>query len=73
MAWGAAMVRVLSGRRVLAALATAFSMDLAGPSWAVEPKPSLAEPALPPDGKEIAFASGGDIWSVLSNGARPTS
>lgn len=28
------------------------------------PMPSLAEPALSPDGREIAFASGGDIWTV---------
>ncbi|MFT4114628.1 LpqB family beta-propeller domain-containing protein, partial [Silvibacterium sp.] len=30
--------------------------------------PSLAEPALSPDGKEIAFASGGDIWTVPAEG-----
>ena len=30
--------------------------------------PSLAEPALSPDGHEIAFASGGDIWTVPSEG-----
>lgn len=30
--------------------------------------PSLATPALSPDGKEIAFASGGDIWAVPANG-----
>ena len=31
-------------------------------------KPSLATPALSPDGKEIAFASGGDIWTVPVGG-----
>jgi Tol biopolymer transport system component len=32
------------------------------------PLPSLAEPALSPDGHEIAFASGGDIWTVPASG-----
>ncbi len=31
-------------------------------------KPSLATPAISPDGREIAFASGGDIWTVPANG-----
>lgn len=30
--------------------------------------PSFAEPALSPDRSEIAFVSGGDIWSVPSSG-----
>src|SRR5215813_2616482 len=30
--------------------------------------PALSEPALSPDGKEIAFVSGGDIWVVPSSG-----
>jgi Tol biopolymer transport system component/C-terminal processing protease CtpA/Prc len=32
------------------------------------PLPSLAEPSLSPDGSEIAFASGGDIWTVPAAG-----
>src|SRR5438045_2937135 len=28
------------------------------------PRPSLAEPSLSPDSREIVFASGGDIWSA---------
>jgi tricorn protease len=35
---------------------------------AVDPKPYLGEPALSPDGGEIAFISGGDIWTVPSRG-----
>jgi tricorn protease len=30
--------------------------------------PSLAEPSLSPDGREIAFVSGGDIWTVPAEG-----
>lgn len=30
--------------------------------------PALSEPALSPDGREIAFVSGGDIWTVPSTG-----
>lgn len=30
--------------------------------------PSLAEPGISPDGAEIAFVSGGDIWTVPSTG-----
>ncbi len=32
------------------------------------PRPSLAQPALSPDGKEIAFVSGSDIWTVPAGG-----
>lgn len=32
------------------------------------PLPSLAQPSLSPDGKEIAFVSGGDIWTVPAAG-----
>ncbi len=38
------------------------------PALAQTAKPSLQTPALSPDGKEIAFASGGDIWTAPSAG-----
>src|SRR5215471_19662130 len=31
-------------------------------------RPAFAEPAIAPDGSEIAFVSGGDIWTVPSAG-----
>ena len=34
----------------------------------VDARPVLAEPSLSPDGSEIAFVSGGDIWTVPSAG-----
>ena len=42
-------------------------------SAAAQPAPSKAqayftEPALSPDGSEIAFVSGGDIWTAPANG-----
>jgi Tol biopolymer transport system component/C-terminal processing protease CtpA/Prc len=41
---------------------------LAPAAAAQEPRPSFAEPSLSPDGREIAFASGGDIWTVPAAG-----
>ena len=35
---------------------------------AAAPRPTLAEPSLSPDGAEIAFVSGGDIWTVPAAG-----
>ncbi len=32
------------------------------------PRPSLSQPAISPDGKEIAFVSGSDIWTVPAAG-----
>lgn len=31
-------------------------------------RPSLSQPSLSPDGKEIAFVSGGDLWTVPAGG-----
>ena len=40
------------------------------PAIAQVPKatPALAEPAISPDAREIAFVSGGDIWTVPAAG-----
>src|SRR5204863_10176824 len=42
--------------------------DQAGVAETAEAKPSFAEPALSPDRSEIAFVSGGDIWTVPAAG-----
>ena len=34
------------------------------------PQPAFAEPGIAPDGSEIAFVSGGDIWTVPSAGGQ---
>ena len=44
-------------------LASAVSLGAQAPA-----RPSFADPSLSPDGKEIAFASGGDIWTVPAAG-----
>src|SRR5882762_10961940 len=36
--------------------------------FAVDPKPYFGEPSVSPDGSEIAFVSGGDIWTVAATG-----
>ena len=33
-----------------------------------EPRPSFAEPGISPDGREIAFVSAGDVWTVPTQG-----
>ena len=38
------------------------------PAAAQEALPSLYQPAPSPDGSEIAFVSGGDIWTVPADG-----
>lgn len=49
-------------------LALLAIVALAGAQAAAAPRPTLAEPALSPDGAEIAFVSGGDIWTVPAAG-----
>ena len=55
----------------LAALATLSSFGSLSQSSHVAPSPSrtaLSEPAISPDHREIAFVSGGDIWTVPASG-----
>ena len=66
MALGGGRMRLKAWASVsvlVAALGLAGAVGAAAPS-----APSFAEPALSPDGAEIAFASGGDIWTVPAQG-----
>lgn len=54
--------RVFTAATALAAAAFLSAQALAAP------RPTLAEPSLSPDNAEIAFVSGGDIWTVPAAG-----
>jgi tricorn protease len=54
-------------RPALFALLCVFSIAAAAQSTP-SPKPSFATPALSPDGTELAFASGGDLWIAPATG-----
>jgi tricorn protease len=45
-----------------------FAIAAVGTLHAQSARPTLIEPSLSPDGREIAFASGGDVWTVASGG-----
>jgi Tol biopolymer transport system component len=56
-------------RRTLARLAALLlAPALAHAQEAPAPLPSYAEPSLSPDAQEIAFVSGGDVWTVPAAG-----
>jgi Tol biopolymer transport system component len=52
----------------LALLAATTSIDAQRAAPPVEPLPSFGEPSISPDRGEIAFVSGGDIWTVPTAG-----
>jgi Tol biopolymer transport system component len=49
-------------------LGLAAALNAAAPAPTVTPRLAYAEPAIAPDGSEIAFVSGGDIWTVPAAG-----
>lgn len=53
---------------LLSLTASAASVARAQVSTAVTARRALAQPTLSPDGAEIAFVSGGDIWAVSADG-----
>src|SRR5690606_39662401 len=82
--WGAMFDSTIIGRPVrrrnhrprrAAATAIAVGLALMAGAWPSvlnaqrpEARPSFAEPGISPDGREIAFVSGGDIWAVPVEG-----
>ena len=58
-------MRSLSAFPLLALLGAATTLAA---QRAPEARPSFAEPAISPDGSEIAFVSGGDVWGVPGAG-----
>ncbi len=55
----------MSFRQLVCAI---FVVAFSGSIAVAEPRPYFTEPSLSPDRKEIAFVSGGDIWTVPSTG-----
>ena len=65
-------VKALVGAVSAVALAAALSSTVMSSAAmaATQALPSLAEPSLSPDGSEIAFASGGDLWTAPAAGGQ---
>lgn len=61
-------IRIKAMLAALAAVVIGGGWTLAAAVEPVKSLPSLAEPSLSPDGQTIAFASGGDIWTVPAAG-----
>src|SRR5579871_4013714 len=58
-------------RRLWLSVASLVSLAVIGSAQqgsTIVPAFSFAEPGISPDGREIAFTSGGNIWSVPSTG-----
>ncbi|HKR13460.1 MAG TPA: S41 family peptidase [Pyrinomonadaceae bacterium] len=55
-------------RYIKLALIVIALFGVAPAQQAINPRPYFTEPSLSPDRKEIAFVSGGDIWTVPSTG-----
>jgi tricorn protease len=56
------------GRLLVAVLVASAGISAQVPPEPVGGLPSFAEPAISPDGRQIAFASGGDLWTVAVEG-----
>ena len=51
-------------------LALALASSAVNAARAQQPLPSLSDPALSPDGRDLAFVAGGDIWEVPAAGGQ---
>lgn len=56
--------------KALLGAVSALALGVSSAAMAAQALPSFAEPALSPDGNEIAFASGGDLWTVPAAGGQ---
>jgi tricorn protease len=60
--------RLLTAAALVACLGSGLPVSTSAADAVTAPAHSFAEPSLSPDHAEIAFVSGGDIWSVPSAG-----
>jgi tricorn protease len=60
--------RALSFASLLACFVTSLPAATSAADAVPAPAPAFAEPSVSPDHSEIAFVSGGDVWSVPSSG-----
>jgi Tol biopolymer transport system component/C-terminal processing protease CtpA/Prc len=65
---GMAGFRGMKTYRRFALGAAAVLLVSASPAMQTPAAPAFADPGISPDGREIAFASGGDLWSVGAAG-----
>lgn len=56
--------------KALLGAVSALALGVSSAAMAAQAVPSFAEPALSPDGSEIAFASGGDLWTAPAAGGQ---
>ena len=66
ISWRLSLKNQLCGCTILVLIASGACV--LAQTAAVRSLPSLSQPALSPDGREIAFVSGGDIWTVSAEG-----
>jgi Tol biopolymer transport system component len=62
------VVRLVLRRSSLFVFLYSYRWGYASAQAALPSLPSLSDPAISPDGREIAFVSGGDIWAVAAAG-----
>ena len=59
---------LLAGLSVVVGVRVAPARSQTNPARAAAARPYFYEPSISPDRKEIAFVSGGDVWTVPAEG-----